>query len=805
MIRLPVSSHSLDAPHQEAPESDLRPAPPSVTTPPDWMECADRLRKGDTIDGGELVNCVRMLVALDQTPTIAYRAMRVMVADKLGRAASITLPGDPGSRHQLADLEPVLRQHVLSPQVKDLQRPVGLQYNLDGVAGALRKAFLQRDVSAMPLVIHKPRCVDFALEKRYTQQLPLRLTGPSPMPGQTLAHSMERTDRLNSPAAPPVLTLISDIEGLSIHVRDTTSASPLAVASCSAPATAEATAKSLMGASSLTLQEAVLQHNRHASLAQMLQLAPGLPPALGSARLATGQTSRSGIALSFDYSQLADPSDLDGQLPTDAQLSRALRSARAWANHVEKHFLSVRSFMPSVDMKRYRPGLVRGCLVQLRLEDACRDGTERHSIQFSPPLSTLMRLMTPRERELYHWCRGELLFAHQDRLQTIMAGEPRRDDFTAPPGTVVNLNNGIPIGTVQLMARPGVELNLHPPQPLTSKFGHTLRLKGSPQPSAAPPPVTAFHDLRPLARQAPWVKDLIPAGSQDRNAASAALPSEGDSGSALKVPAPTTAARRQRLAELFVDTPDAASGTSTAGAQGMRAAQPLAADDSSIESGDYPTLVALPPGAADAPRSPTEDRASLQTLRPAAAADTAETVQEPPTTVGSGEESAFAKGYHVEILKVVKDLETPYCWDTFASELPPRFLPDCSGWPVGRGLQVLNATNGNEISHEGTTVAGASPVTVVLNPATQHYNSLLNQQLYEVAANGDCFFSAVLHAMGDSDRAALLNQANPTLPAEPTISAAVASLRSHLADQVRNNVIDYREEIIRMHDLIEGD
>ncbi|WAC72517.1 hypothetical protein OU995_23685 [Roseateles sp. SL47] len=819
MIRLPVSSHSLDAPHQEAPESDLRAAPQSVPLPgqlpstdiPQWMRHFERLSHGDSIDGATLADCVGQLVELSHTGSRAYGSMQALVAEKLSRAGSISLPRAPKSVHELRNMEAQLWQHVLSPQAQDTSRPIGMQYNLRYLGGALYKALQRQDVSTIPLVVHKPKCVDLALEKRYVLQLPLRLDAAAVRPGQVLAHSCERTVP-SDPQSPSVISLVNEADGLSIHVHDTTSARPMAVARGGAEANAEALASRFMSASPLTLQKAVLQYNSGTSLARMLQLAPDLPTDLASIALVRcpgDEAPRLGVALSLDYSKLAASSDLDRLLPRDPQLERTLASARAWASHTEQGYQQVRSPYDTVDMKLYRPGLVRGCLVRLQLEDAHQAGTDRHAIHFTPPLATLMRMMTPREREIYRWCRGDLTWQRDDRLATMMAEEPHRDDFTVPPGTIINRHTGSPIGTMQLMARPGVapgvELNLPSPQPPTSRFGHTLRLKGSPQPSAALPPVTAFHDLRPLARQARWLKDLIPAGSQDKNAASAALPSEGDSGSALKVPATTTAARRQRLAELFVDTPDAPSGTSTPGAQGTRAAQPLAADDSSIESGDYPTLVALPPGAADAPRSPTEAPSSLQTLRPSAAADTAETVQEPPTTVGSGEESAFAKGYHVEILKVVKDLETPYCWNTFASELPPRFLPDCSGWPVGRGLQVLNATNGNEISHEGTTVAGASPVTVVLNPVTRHYNSLLNQQLYEVAANGDCFFSAVLHAMGDSDRAALLNQANPTLPAEPTISSAVASLRSHLADQLRNNVIDYREEIIRMHDLIEGD
>lgn len=145
---------------------------------------------------------------------------------------------------------------------------------------------------------------------------------------------------------------------------------------------------------------------------------------------------------------------------------------------------------------------------------------------------------------------------------------------------------------------------------------------------------------------------------------------------------------------------------------------------------------------------------------------------------------------------VAADIRQSGHWQLLSAKLPPLLLQGCTGWPIGRPLEVVQAR-----SLQGTGVVSGrggpgEPVRILQSPETGRYAGWKDGQRVEVAQDGDSFYAAVLASLSDAERQALLQACGLHGRAMASPSAAVMALRDHFADYLILRRTDYRKLII---------
>jgi hypothetical protein len=165
-------------------------------------------------------------------------------------------------------------------------------------------------------------------------------------------------------------------------------------------------------------------------------------------------------------------------------------------------------------------------------------------------------------------------------------------------------------------------------------------------------------------------------------------------------------------------------------------------------------------------------------------------------------DSRFAMYYDMALDELLADLQTPRRYTDFSSEVAPRLIVDCPGWPVGRQLDIHNVLTGSLMLQTGLRVGGLPPVRIVRHAAGHHYMALQNGVLLSIPGAGDCFYLSVLAAMEPNERAELLDAAGCTGPQARNLDQAALALRQHLARHLSQHREHYRDQLVQLECLI---
>ncbi|WP_147307025.1 hypothetical protein [Roseateles depolymerans] len=195
--------------------------------------------------------------------------------------------------------------------------------------------------------------------------------------------------------------------------------------------------------------------------------------------------------------------------------------------------------------------------------------------------------------------------------------------------------------------------------------------------------------------------------------------------------------------------------------------------------------------------TPLAEAASSKQKRAPAATASSETKSEPtsPHRVGGQDDAMF----DVLVGTLAADIRQSGHWHLLTAKLPPLLLQGCTGWPIGRPLEVVQAdtlagpqwTDG----HAGGS-ATIEPVRILQSPQTGRYIGWRDGQRVEVSPDGDSFYAAVLCSLSDAERQTLLMACGMDQQQMAYVSLAITALRQHVANSLFMHRADYRRLII---------
>ncbi|MGC3030499.1 hypothetical protein ACPUER_36270, partial [Burkholderia sp. DN3021] len=127
-------------------------------------------------------------------------------------------------------------------------------------------------------------------------------------------------------------------------------------------------------------------------------------------------------------------------------------------------------------------------------------------------------------------------------------------------------------------------------------------------------------------------------------------------------------------------------------------------------------------------------------------------------------------------------IRTPRLWFHQGGDLVPILVTLSALWPQERALRILNE-NYDVLTSLGARQSDREPVTLVLRG--MHYSALIDGIEIDPARDGECFYHALLAALGKEDAGAMKRQLG--LPDHASEMAVIRALRAHLADYVEAN------------------
>ncbi len=138
--------------------------------------------------------------------------------------------------------------------------------------------------------------------------------------------------------------------------------------------------------------------------------------------------------------------------------------------------------------------------------------------------------------------------------------------------------------------------------------------------------------------------------------------------------------------------------------------------------------------------------------------------------------AAFQRDLH----RSAREIRQPGAWSGLGGEIAVAAVTRLGRWPQGRPLHIEDPS-GRLLARLGDDAWTGEPVRVSLDRRREHYSPIVDGQIVDVPADGDCFFASVLTAMSPRERRRLLMAwTGSGLTAKP----AQARLRQYLADIV---------------------
>ena len=139
--------------------------------------------------------------------------------------------------------------------------------------------------------------------------------------------------------------------------------------------------------------------------------------------------------------------------------------------------------------------------------------------------------------------------------------------------------------------------------------------------------------------------------------------------------------------------------------------------------------------------------------------------------------------------QAIKKIRTMGSWSNLGGEIAPYVMTEIPGWPAGRVLRIQAAGGRTVLDTFGADAGTAPPVLVSLDRRQSHYSPIVDDKPKRIPGDGDCFYRAVLIALGDRDRATLY--AGLGLRSKVVDEVAIQGLRHAVADQLERESSRY--------------
>ncbi|SEK30496.1 hypothetical protein SAMN05216359_101361 [Roseateles sp. YR242] len=122
-------------------------------------------------------------------------------------------------------------------------------------------------------------------------------------------------------------------------------------------------------------------------------------------------------------------------------------------------------------------------------------------------------------------------------------------------------------------------------------------------------------------------------------------------------------------------------------------------------------------------------------------------------------------------------------WNSLGGDIAPFAMPHVPGWPAHRALEIRDLKGTLLERMTPSRLATDKPVILILDTDRRHYSAQLDGKTVAVPDDGNCFYHAVLRALGPHDRARLVT----TIGNEHSYQfskATLMALRNATADEL---------------------
>ncbi len=517
-----------------------------------------------------------------------------------------------------------------------------------------------------------------------------------------------------------------------------------------------------------SLVQALRKFNETAREEFRLRVRSTIPAATWVAPLhRQGDSSRSD-RLWFECSLLSKRGALDPLITSAEARSRVDQIRRLVVEATDAQVARVRRNFHPYPLNDLRVSLVAGCVIQLCLQAAQKAQPGGPQFDFQVGAEEIFFRMSSTEQLVVH--------AVMDALGSVIPGlSPsllRQREALQSVDTYVSMDSGDPIGCVSLRHDPSeasaADRWLPSGSGALSKATDQRLAKKAEQDNLAAAMAVALADAMEAGLNAALVASSTPSAPQARP---------------RPIPAPRKASQAVAAPRL---APLSAPASSQPLVANSRLASPATTFDELQPEPRQPSWIARLMKGDDADMR-VGDRGGAST---------------PPILLEKDTYAHLDQDYDELLDGLLKDIRTPGLYTDFSSEVAPRLLVNCLGWPFGRTLDIHNIHGGSLMLEAGLQVDDHPPVRIVRWPEVLHYMALQNGVLMRTPAAGECFYIAVLASMEPHERQELLAAAGCTGQDAEHLATAALALRHHLARHLGEHREDYRDLLLRLQSLV---